>query len=93
MCEHGDRRVTRMENNGTKTPLATHFNVSETHVTRSFLSCDTIRRCDVLFIIYASFCVLLWYAHAVYDIYIFLVFSFGDDSDILLEVSSLITEF
>ena len=27
MCEHGDRRVTRMENNGTKTPLATHFNV------------------------------------------------------------------
>ncbi|CAM9164413.1 unnamed protein product [Ectocarpus sp. 6 AP-2014] len=26
MCEHGDRRVTRMENNGTKTPLATHFN-------------------------------------------------------------------
>lgn len=29
MCEHGDRRVTRMENNGTKTPLATHFNVRE----------------------------------------------------------------
>ncbi|CAM9116579.1 unnamed protein product, partial [Hapterophycus canaliculatus] len=26
ICEHGDRRVTRMENNGTRTPLATHFN-------------------------------------------------------------------
>lgn len=32
MCEHGDRRVTRMENNGTKTPLATHFNVSDVFV-------------------------------------------------------------
>ncbi|CAM9103020.1 unnamed protein product [Scytosiphon promiscuus] len=26
ICEHGDRRVTRMEKNGTRTPLATHFN-------------------------------------------------------------------
>lgn len=28
ICEHGNRRITRMEKNGTRTPLATHFNVS-----------------------------------------------------------------
>lgn len=28
ICEHGNQRVTRMEKNGTKTALATHFNVS-----------------------------------------------------------------
>lgn len=38
MCEHGDRRVTRMENNGTKTALATHYNVSETLITPRVLS-------------------------------------------------------
>lgn len=28
LCEHGNRMVTRMEKDGTKTVLATHFNVS-----------------------------------------------------------------
>lgn len=28
ICEHGNRRVTRMDTNGTKTVLATHINVS-----------------------------------------------------------------
>lgn len=27
ICEHGNRRVARMEKNGTKTALATHYNV------------------------------------------------------------------
>lgn len=46
MCEHGDRRVTRMEKNGTKTPLATHYNVSTLHM----VHCELIALVETLMV-------------------------------------------